>query len=550
MAYNGDKPTGQEMGNDRLPVKPEMEQLVLGAVLVDNAALPVIEQHLSPADFFYPANSHIFAGMQKMAAAGQTIEPMGLHEALGEDPAVALAGGMGYIVKLDAGIYKMCPVAQWAQILAGASTLRRAAHVGRAITESALAKEAEADEVLQQAQALVAGLGAPFGGQVLGVLASEVEAESVAWLWRGRIPLGKVTTLDGDPGLGKSAVTLDIAARVSTGRSMPDGSPGIDGGVLVLSAEDGTADTIVPRLAAMGANLDRVKILKTIPTPEGERQPAIPGDLAAIERAASSVRAKLIIIDPLTAYLSRETNSWRDQDVRRALAPLAAMAERIGAAILLVRHLNKGESANALYRGGGSIGIIGAARSGLLAAPDPEDETGESRILGVLKANLAVVPLSLRYRVQPEGAAIGISWEGPSGHRAAALLSQSVGEDARTAVEEAAEFLESFLMDNPATAEEVRRKARAAGFADRTLDRAKKRLRIKPRHEGFGKGSTWVWELPAKSVTDAAKVANCPNLAIFEQGTDSKPIESMGSSKDATPGGLALFSTDVASYPD
>ncbi|PYT27617.1 MAG: hypothetical protein DMG58_20015 [Acidobacteria bacterium] len=105
------------------------------------------------------------------------------------------------------------------------------------------------------------------------------------------------------------------------------------------------------------------------PGSDGERQPEIPGDLAPIERTAKSVDAKLIIIDPLMAFLASATNSFRDQDIRRALAPLATMSQRTRAAVLVVRHLNKNSEGNALYRGGGSIGIIGAARSGLLV-PD------------------------------------------------------------------------------------------------------------------------------------------------------------------------------------
>jgi hypothetical protein len=271
---------------------------------------------------------------------------------------------------------------------------------------------------------------------VFGQLASEVQPKRVEWLWPGRIPLGKVTVLDGDPSLGKSAITLDLAARVTTGRSMPDGSPSPTGGVLVLNAEDEDADTIVPRLKAMGARLDRVRILKILPDPDGERQPEIPGDLAAIEKAARSVGAKLIIIDPIMAFLGGRTNSFRDQDVRRALAPLARLAERLGVAIVIVRHLNKntGEQ-NSLYRGGGSIGIIGAARSGLLVARNPDDETGEARILASTKANLGRLPTSLGYSIQTHGASICVAWTGESAYRAADLLAVLDREE-RSAVQD------------------------------------------------------------------------------------------------------------------
>jgi hypothetical protein len=376
------------------------------------------------------------------------------------------------------------------------------------------------------------------------VLASEVKPEHVEWLWDGRIPLGKITILDGDPGLGKSALTLDIAARITTGSSMPDGSPGVIGGVVILNAEDDEADTIVPRLMAMNADLTRVRILKTFPGSEGERQPEIPGDLAAIEQAAKSVDAKLIIIDPLMAFLASTTNSFRDQDIRRALAPLAMLSQRARAAALVVRHLNKNTEGNALYRGGGSIGIIGAARSGLLVARDPDDETGQSRILASTKSNLGPTTTSLCYSIQPHGMSIKVLWSGESGHHAAALLAVPSGEDGHAAIDEACEFLRSILEDGVMSAKDAIRKGDAAGFSDRTLKRAKAVLGIKARRQGFGAGSTWVWELPQKSANDCSlrpKSANPRELASFEQSTDSRLTESTDSPKSAKSGDLALF---------
>jgi AAA domain len=127
--------------------------------------------------------------------------------------------------------------------------------------------------------------------------------------------------------------------------------------------------------------------------------------------------AQLLIMDPLVAYLGADTNSFRDQDVRRALAPLAAMAERTGAAVVAVRHLNKRNDPNPLYRGGGSIAFTASGRSAMLVAQDPEDPEG--RILAGVKNNLAAVPSSLTYRVVPAGSAIRIEWLGISPHSSA-----------------------------------------------------------------------------------------------------------------------------------
>jgi putative DNA primase/helicase len=387
---------------------------------------------------------------------------------------------------------------------------------------------------------------------VFGILASEVKQRRVEWLWFGRIPLGKVTVLDGDPGLGKSAVTLDIAARVTRGAAMPDGTRGVSGGVLVLNAEDDEGDTIVPRLAAMNADLTRVRILKTIPGADGERQPEIPGDLEVIERTARSVDAKFVIVDPIMAFLSGARNSWKDQDVRRALAPLAALAERLGAAIVIVRHLNKDSAeANPLYRGGGSIGIVGAARSGLLIASDPDDETGESRVIASTKSNLGRLPPSLCYVIEPRGESIAIRWCGESQHRAASLLAVPANKEERTEVEEAVEYLRSTLAHGPLAAKEIFRKANADGFSEKTIKRAKARAGIKHYREGFGAKGRSMWLIPTEDKAPngsntPSKEANDQSRAQYEQASDSKPVESVSSPNWANSESVALNGEGMA----
>ena len=256
-----------------------------------------------------------------------------------------------------------------------------------------------------------------------GVLLSEVRPERVRWLWEGRIALGKLNLVDGDPGTGKSAATTDLAARVSVGKPWPDGAECNAGGVVILSAEDGLADTIRPRFDAAGGDPSKAVALSTVPDAEGnERQLALPDDLGIIEAAIERVGALLVVIDPLMAFTPGEVNSHRDQDVRRMLAPVARMAERTGAAVVVVRHLNKGTGGNALYRGGGSIGIVGAARSGLLIAKHPEDDG--RRVLASVKSNLAAPAPSLVFSLSStDSGAVRVDWKGESDLDASALLS-------------------------------------------------------------------------------------------------------------------------------
>ena len=304
------------------------------------------------------------------------------------------------------------------------------------------------------------GVPRATGGDV-GKLLSEVEPEQLEWLWPGRVPLGKLTVLDGDPGLGKSAMTLDIAARISVGGELPDGERYGPAGVVLLSAEDGLADTIRPRLDAAGADTKRIVAVSTVPDGKAERMVSIPKDLGLIERAIRRVGAALVVVDPLMAFLSGDTNSHKDQDVRRALAPLAALGEKMRAAVVIVRHLNKTEGGNSLYRGGGSIGIIGAARSGLVVAEDPEDP--ERRILAPNKNNLAKPPSSLVFGLgtAPNGA-VRVIWHGRSALSADQILQPPADDEDKSALSEAKKFLRDELRNGPVAAKRIKNNARQA----------------------------------------------------------------------------------------
>jgi len=313
-------------------------------------------------------------------------------------------------------------------------------------------------------------------------LLSDIEPRETEWLWQGLIPSGELTVLDGDPCSNKSSFLLDLAARVSTGREMADGSAGVEGGVLLLAGEDSVSKTVIRRLEAAGADLSRIAIL--------DRQILLPQDNRFLEEAACQIFAKLIIIDPLMAFLGPDSKS--DQKVRQALSPLAKTADATNAAIVMVRHLNKGGGRNAMYRGGGSIGIIAATRSGLMIGRSPDDP--DLRVLCQFKNNLGPLAPSILFEPVDVDGVPQIEWRSGCDYTASDLLGSPTQHEGRLA--EAMAFLAETLADGPVEQTTIMRQAVAGGLACRTVERAKERLRIVSERKGWGPGSKCFWSLP------------------------------------------------------
>jgi hypothetical protein len=338
--------------------------------------------------------------------------------------------------------------------------------------------------------------------QVIGTRASEVATKPVEWLWSKRIPKGKLTMFDGDPDVGKSVITMDLAARVSTGRTFPDGAPCEVGNVLIVNVEDAKDDTIVPRLKAHGANLERITIIDGMPDGDGRtRLLDLPGDVESLEATVEHHEATLLIIDPVLTMLGGDAN--KDQDARKALTPLRDMAEATGVTIVAVRHLNKNLSLSAIQRGGGNMGLIGVARAGAFFAHHPEVDG--LRIMAPHKSNLAPKQPSLQYMVVSWtiDENIGrVEWKGVTEHDANSLAAAPASPTEKTKQEDAAEFLRAELADGPEWARVIYRDANDAGISRGTLLIAKTTLRV--RSEKIGTEG-WQWSLPEGSNPEGTK---------------------------------------------
>jgi RecA-family ATPase len=326
--------------------------------------------------------------------------------------------------------------------------------------------------------------------------AAQIQAKPVNWLWKPWIARGAVTLLDGDPELGKSTIALDLAARVSRGWDMPPAGGPVEGaepaGVLILSAEDSPEHTIRPRLDAAGTDVNQVIILDAVRTGEEDRPPILPWDLGVIEAMVREHDIELVV-DPFMAFLDGEIDAHKDQDVRRCLHRLKLLAEKTNVAILIIRHLNKLAGGPALYRGGGSIGIIGAARCSLIVGRDPDDHT--CRVLACNKTNLGPKPRSLYYSLEPNGDVVRLAWsEEECGLTADDILEHPTPRKKKSAAERCADDLRAYLAGGRKKAEEVKQHLMKPGHAPNAFRQAYTVAGVQQVKEGFqGEG---LWELP------------------------------------------------------
>jgi len=439
----------------------QAETAVLGAILHKPEGLATARKIVDQCDFFSATNAAIFGTMVALAEQGKSIDAVTVTAALdGTIPGYTPDQILSYLAK--------CTV-----FVADADQ----------ITEHAQSVHHKAEE---RQRGILTSPG------LLNM--SKVVEEKVEWLWPGFIPLGKLTIFDGDPCLGKSLLTLDLAARITKGRPWPDGSPGRLGNVLLLSAEDDPADTIKPRLRTAGADCEKAYFLKpAMDESDGHlRVIQIPDDLERIGEYIEATRSVLVVIDPFTAFLASSVNSHRDQDVRRVQSQLSELAGRTGAAVILVRHLNKQTTeSNPLYRGGGSIATIAAARAAFLIAEDADDP--ERRVMAPIKTNLARKPPAQCFKIVAAGDddPPHIEWLGDARIDARRLLDNQRQPLAR---DQAIDFLRRALAGGPKMTTAVEQRAQEAGIAIPTLGRARKALGIYKKKEG----NRWFMRLPGQ----------------------------------------------------
>ncbi len=347
------------------------------------------------------------------------------------------------------------------------------------------------------------------GHRLERVVAADLRLCDVDWLWKPWLPLGAVSLLAGQPGQGKTTLALQLAAQVTRG-TLPGALGGAPANVVIVSVEDARDAVLAPALTAAGADLRRVEFLSVRADEGGVLD--LTRDVDELERNIRETSARLLVLDPLVAMLpSKQVDSFRDQDVRHALAH---MAEQRAIVVLAIMHLAKA-ALTALLGVGGSVGFIGLARSVLIFGSERavEEAGGDERVLAHAKTNYGRRQRSRACRLE-QRAVVGLLEP-----RSVAIIGDEIDVhadelvgakgDERSERDEAVEFLNEMLADGPERATVLVREAKANGISERTLRRAKGALRVESkRRVGLAGKGHWDWVPPdSKEPDDGDRVS-------------------------------------------
>lgn len=346
-------------------------------------------------------------------------------------------------------------------------------------------------------------------GPVLRCLA-DVEPKAINWLWPKRVARGKLNLIFGDPGGGKSVLTCDMAARITTGSPWPDGAEnGSPAPVILITAEDDLADTIRPRLDAAGADVSKVDALEAIRGPgSGGRVIDRSFTLADMPHLADALDRRpgcaAVFIDPVSAYLGGK-DGHRNDEIRGLLTPLAKLAADRDVAVVMITHMSKGGGGGAMYRAMGSLAFVAAARSAWLVVKDKTDP--RRRLFLPAKNNIGNDETGLAYTLIDHNGAAVVQWE-RGAVRTSANDAVADSDPRRNGPEPeerdaAGEWLFDMLAAGPVEVQTLRDEAKEAGVKWRTLERAKSAWKVRSFRQQFG--GAWMWKLPGVAAEPPAQ---------------------------------------------
>lgn len=341
----------------------------------------------------------------------------------------------------------------------------------------------------------------------------DITEEKVGWLWKPYIPFGKITVIQGDPGNGKTALALAIAALISTRRHMPTGgASSVTGNVIYQSGEDSPHDTIKPRLIACGADCSKISFIEA----NGSLS------LNMLEEVIIETGSKYVVLDPLQAFLTENQDISSTKNMRPILRELGSIAARTGTAIVMIGHMNKVERSKSIYRGLGSIDITAAARSVLLVGKRKSDP--DTRFMTQIKNNLSGFGKAIGFTINTGG---GVEFLGECDIAEEDLLCGTLAK--QTKYELATKIISSMLAEGDKKSNEIYDACINVGISSSTMQHIKKKLGIRSIH----KIDDWYWTRESEAV-DCDNNDDLPDSEP-DSDTDETPVMFLEDAKDCVP---------------
>lgn len=485
---------------------PSERDYTLGFI-VENPGL--IEGAEIPDGFFRTDRQRVvWAAIRELLEAGQAVSLASITERASGN------GAVGYLNAITAGVFQIKPEEFRRRVLK-----QSADDVKRQMQSLAATNLPDLDELavlVEEARRLevkaesVVGLGGPH---FVSRKAHEIQTRRISWLWPGVVPVGMPTALEGDPGVGKTFVAADIAARVTRGFGFPfylgdtDGHEPVKGSLIYITSEGVPDRILVPRLVAAGADLERVEIVEGIANKRGEFEILdVNQHLPALARKMKdNPDIRLVVIDPIASHLSPKLNINSSLEMRSAMDCIARFAEETGVAVLVVMHLNKDDRKAAIHRAAGSGQIMAAVKSAWAVVKKPDDEDDNRRYFGPVKSNLSPYRRSLAFRIQGVPVHFDNGGDGEIGRVVWSLepeefdLQAAISPGAfelHSKVGAAVTFLREHLAEGSRLVRDLFREADALGISKDNLWKAKRKESIEDGREGFGGPSRWFYPEP------------------------------------------------------